>query len=254
MKLLVDIPEKIYKRVARTPRCANILEAFDDRDMFVKALQTGIIVNTVQNEINLSGTTNGDIVKAMFPNWEIEQIKNRYDVKVDSFTRFSFNKEWWNAPYDETEKKPAKANLRFKWVDSPEIGKYKGLLYEGKKVIDEISFTDYTSEFHQKYDQEGRYTRPYSFEVNGCSGWSMREGFDYDIEYDSHYDKDGNVIGGYQGNCTHTVDDIKKWCENWIAQGYLKTYYRIADNFEQTKARAEWFESQGFTLEKEENV
>ena len=141
--------------------------------------------------------------------------------------------------------------LSFVWKGEPNIGHYKCFLYEGDKVIDKICFIDYTSEFHQKFDKENRYPRPYSFDVDWCRGWSMSEGFDYDANCYEHLDEKGRHIGGYHGNCTHTVEDIKRWCENWLAQRYLKSYYETLDRLEQMKARAEWFESQGFSLEKD---
>lgn len=143
--------------------------------------------------------------------------------------------------------------LRFEWQDDPDIGHYECTLYEGNKKIDDITFSDYVCEFSQKYDRERRFRRAYAFSVHWCHGWSMTEGFDYDENYDSHYDEDGCVVGGYQGNCTHTVDDIKRWCENWLAQRYLGAYYGTLNRLGQMRDRALWFESQGFCLEDTDN-
>ena len=41
MKIVIDIPEEVYKRVVVSPRCTPVLDAFEDRDLFVKALQSG---------------------------------------------------------------------------------------------------------------------------------------------------------------------------------------------------------------------
>lgn len=41
MKIVIDIPEDMYQRIAVTPRCASGLDAFKDRDVFVKAIQKG---------------------------------------------------------------------------------------------------------------------------------------------------------------------------------------------------------------------
>ena len=142
--------------------------------------------------------------------------------------------------------------MRFEWdYENADIGSYTCNLYDGDKIINDISFTDYTSEFHQRYDEKGRYARPYSFEVHWCSGWSMSKGFDYDPDYHNHTDENGKWVGGYKGNCTHTVEDIKRWCENWLAQRYLASYYNTLAELDEMKARAEWFESQGFKLEEE---
>jgi len=42
IELVIKIPNDIYHRVVVSPRCATFLDAFRDRDIFVKALQTGI--------------------------------------------------------------------------------------------------------------------------------------------------------------------------------------------------------------------
>lgn len=141
--------------------------------------------------------------------------------------------------------------MEFKWIDNVNIGEYTCNLYDGDEKINDINFTDYTSEFHQRVDKKEGYKRSYSFEVRWCNGWSMHEMFDYDADYRNHTDENGKVVGGYQGNCTHTVDDIKRWCENWLAQRYLASYYDTLAKLDKMKARADWFESKGFKLERE---
>ena len=137
--------------------------------------------------------------------------------------------------------------LRFAWDDSWfDCGRYKCELFENEKKIDEISFTDYTCEFRQGNDKKCGYTRPYAFEVYWCSGWSMREGFDYDDKFDRHCDEKGHTIGGYQGNCTHTVDDIKKWCEEWLAKRYIQAYENMIKDLETMKNRYDWFKNNGY--------
>lgn len=148
--------------------------------------------------------------------------------------------------------------MKFEWNDEDaDIGSYKCFLYDDdNKCIDDIYFTDFTCGWHRKDDEENRFVRPYSFEASWCHGWSMKEGFDYDKEYNQHWDEDFlketgwyRPKGGYQGECTHTVDDIKRWCENWLAQRYLRSYYNTLEELDTQKRRAEWFESQGFKLE-----
>ena len=141
--------------------------------------------------------------------------------------------------------------LEFKWEDE-DYGRHECILYENGKKLDRIYFDDYTTEINQELDRERRTTRPYSFEVGWCNGWSMHEGFDYDENYDKHRDDNGRHIGGYQGKCTHTVDDIKKWCENWLAQGYLDAYYKTLEELDQMKQRAEELETMGFVYERSE--
>ena len=145
------------------------------------------------------------------------------------------------------------SDLRFEWEVNSLISVYRCYLYEGDKIINDIKFYDYSCEKSREYDKKKGYVRPYSFEVDWCHGWSMSEGFDYDEECYNRYDEDGRRIGGYQGNCTHTVEDIKMWCENWLAQQYLSSYYETIATLDEKKARAKWFEAQGFKYVNEKN-
>ena len=53
--------------------------------------------------------TNGDVIKALFPNWEYKDsaVKIGYDYNhyIDCYVTktwvVSFDKYWWNAPYKE---------------------------------------------------------------------------------------------------------------------------------------------------------
>jgi hypothetical protein len=51
------------------------------------------------------GATNGDVIKAMFPNVEASVFVKEVGVKgLDTYS--TFTKKWWNAPYN-----PPKQNL-----------------------------------------------------------------------------------------------------------------------------------------------
>lgn len=47
-----------------------------------------------------NNTTNGDMIKAMFPSIEVKEKNNGYEVYfgIGTATQF-FNHQWWNAPY-----------------------------------------------------------------------------------------------------------------------------------------------------------
>ena len=47
-----------------------------------------------------SNTTNGDVIKAMFPNIEVEEGNGIVEMSIGSFVN-SFRKDLWNAPYKE---------------------------------------------------------------------------------------------------------------------------------------------------------
>ena len=137
--------------------------------------------------------------------------------------------------------------MEFKWEDDPRIGYYRcSLLDDGGKEMSDIYFWDYTSEFHKKDDTKNGYERPYAFMAGYCHGWSMDHGFDYDDQYDKHYDETGRIIGGYQGVCTHTVEDVKHWCEEFLASLYIIDFN---EELEKLKKRAEisrWFTDRGY--------
>lgn len=46
--------------------------------------------------------TNGDMIKAIFPNIDTEKIEDIIDVYGMSKCRVTYDTDWWNAPY-ETE-------------------------------------------------------------------------------------------------------------------------------------------------------
>ena len=49
MKIVIDIPDELYKRIAVTPRCASDMDAIRDRDVFVKAIQEGELLSDIDN-------------------------------------------------------------------------------------------------------------------------------------------------------------------------------------------------------------
>lgn len=132
--------------------------------------------------------------------------------------------------------------MEFVWNDrDADIGLYEcALLDDDGSKLDEIIFKDYTNEWVKQNDKENGYKRPYSFEVNYCRGSSMYKGFDHDEGYRSR------PGGGYQGVSTHTVDDIKCWCEEYLAQKYIDVYEEMMSKFNTAKRRAECLKNMGF--------
>lgn len=50
------------------------------------------------------GATNGDMIKALFPEWKVEHIRkmsgrDRYDCHIDNINRIRFDDDWWNSEY-----------------------------------------------------------------------------------------------------------------------------------------------------------
>lgn len=91
MKALIDISDRdletlVFQPLKPLPK-VNV-------ENLIKILQQGVIIP--------ENATNGDMIKAMFPNIEIEEIDDelivayKLDVKGTPFYRV-----WWNAPYKE---------------------------------------------------------------------------------------------------------------------------------------------------------
>lgn len=130
--------------------------------------------------------------------------------------------------------------MEFRWKDE-EYGYHECKLYDGDKMIERIYFTDFNSPFHRENDRKNHYRRDYAYEIGYCSGCAMKEWFD---------EKDHNYDGfGYEGTPLHTVDEVKRWCENYLAQIYLHSYQNALKSLDEKRRRAEWFESQGFKIE-----
>ena len=89
-KIIVDIPEEEYNNFMFN-------ESLDLDDGFdaVEYICNGIILDNV---------TNGDVIKAMFPNYRIQigsgQVCLYYPVTEEyGGSWIKYDEEWWNAPY-----------------------------------------------------------------------------------------------------------------------------------------------------------
>lgn len=139
--------------------------------------------------------------------------------------------------------------MRFEWIDGhgTEIEKdekhgisyYKCYLYDDDgKELDEIYFHDYSTPYEVEEAKKNYWKRPYAYEVGYCHGYSMSHGFDYDDDYYDYF--------GYRGKKTHTVADIKKWCENYLASKYIIDYEAELEKLQERKRKSDWFEAQGY--------
>jgi len=93
MKLIIDIPEEVYKNIQS------------------KSAEIQIEGYTVENAV-LNGTpilddaTNGDVIKAMFPNTVVDDYDYGKDPVIDVYgidnTEYiTLRKAWWNASYQK---------------------------------------------------------------------------------------------------------------------------------------------------------
>ena len=84
MKLIIDIPEEAYDLLRKDG---------------VDWLGAEHILNSVANgHVLPANSTNGDMIKAIFPNCVVKKYEKSVDVmKLDGMSVFSTI--WWNAPY-----------------------------------------------------------------------------------------------------------------------------------------------------------
>ena len=92
MKLIIDIPDHIYEMVINTGTFGCY--RFDTR----KAIKNGTPIP--------DNATNGDVIKAMFPNTEVDDYDYGKDPVIDVYgiddaEYITLRKAWWNAPYQK---------------------------------------------------------------------------------------------------------------------------------------------------------
>lgn len=73
----------------------DLMKAYDDVSMEFEVLDKQPTVDAI---IISKGATNGDVVKAMFPNLRLYSDFAYWDVDLGD-THISIDKKWWNAAY-----------------------------------------------------------------------------------------------------------------------------------------------------------
>lgn len=94
MKVLINIPKKIYKHIKRP---AGYITGNTTQDEALKSIVDGTPIP--------DNSTNGDMIKAMFPTMEIEECNKDVNGNPDIYRIYGlsgvahFGREFWNAPY-----------------------------------------------------------------------------------------------------------------------------------------------------------
>lgn len=90
MKIVIDIPNNVYNTIE-----SDWVDWFD-----------GTLVYAIRNGIVLpQNSTNGEMIKAMFPNAHIEYWAeySTYNVEFPNDNAVKhFSYDWWNAPYERS--------------------------------------------------------------------------------------------------------------------------------------------------------
>lgn len=141
--------------------------------------------------------------------------------------------------------------MKFIWDNTcAETGIYNCKLIDGDYVLNNIEIIDYTNMRQQENAYRSYIFYPYSFEAdvyNGASKEAIQiKGFDYDSVYRNHIDENGRRMYGYNGVCTHTLEDVKRFCEECLAKRYIDLYNYMLPNFNEAKRRASWFVENGY--------
>ena len=91
MKLIIDIDEEVYKGL------------IDDPHVFVKP-----IFDAIKNCTPIpDNATNGEVIKAMFPQWKLmentfeEMVMFDIPMKDGYLEHNACSRDWWNAPYQK---------------------------------------------------------------------------------------------------------------------------------------------------------
>ena len=87
MQIVIDIPKEVYKQMISK----DIYKGIHER-LCYKAIQDGTPIP--------DNATNGDVIKAMFPNAKIEHQGGIIRFIVDCWS-FQIAEDWWNAPYQK---------------------------------------------------------------------------------------------------------------------------------------------------------
>lgn len=111
--------------------------------------------------------------------------------------------------------------MKLEWRNEEDIGHYECTVTDDDGYEQRISFWDYTCEYQSnRKATDATYCsyHPEAYEVNYCHGYAMHETFD-----DSH-----------------TLKDIKIWCEDYLLDKYINHYNNIITNLKRIKSEAEW--------------
>ena len=96
MKLIIDINENVYTRLFDNGIQDNEI-ATDDICEMARALRLGTPIP--------DNATNGDVIKAMFPNAKIVETDREVFLYTGAREKDEdiqiFDIEWWNAPYQK---------------------------------------------------------------------------------------------------------------------------------------------------------
>ena len=89
MKLIIDIPKELAEKE----------HWYTDKEIWA-------VIKAAQNGTPIDNATNGDVIKIMFPNTEVDDYDYGKDPVIDVYgiddaEYITLRKAWWNAPYQK---------------------------------------------------------------------------------------------------------------------------------------------------------
>ena len=87
IELVIKISEKDYKSLNRY---INFNLEYED-GRILSAVKQGVVLP--------ENLTNGDMIKAMFPNQDSDAVDSVALLGLDGYVLSTFPKSWWNSPY-----------------------------------------------------------------------------------------------------------------------------------------------------------
>ena len=110
MQIVIDIPEEVKEAFDKASKDDINFCFYDFNSLIGKAIQNGTVLEPIPDN-----PTNGDMIKAIFPNIIIRESVDTLHLKyptVNSDPLFfvQISKKWWNASYERSADEKTDSN------------------------------------------------------------------------------------------------------------------------------------------------
>ena len=135
------------------------------------------------------------------------------------------------------------AKITFNWVDDVEEGKYICTMFEDNTPLHTIQFTDYSNPTRIELDKRHHIKRACAYLVFYQPGNNSSKGIYKGIDANNT----DSTSNGYTATPIHSIPEIKRWCENYLAAIYIRKYEDVIREMQTLKNRAEELMLLGYT-------
>ena len=98
-KYRYDLIERIKAIPPAEPKIVPIANIHFDEDKMREVCKE--VAENLVVEYDFKGKTNGEVIKAVFPNFHTDEMSHTVWVGYDAM---SFHRDWWDSPYDPQER------------------------------------------------------------------------------------------------------------------------------------------------------